>query len=126
MKDKKPRGALKAAALVFALAGMTGIGAQAAILTQNLLIYSDVLLLASFYILYQAYVKCLMHRKTRGFYFLTVGLSVCYSFFLIWGGLLDKDLELPLHIPLETSPNKHTSIPLLRLRNRLPMPFFCF
>lgn len=94
MKDKKPRGALKAAALIFALAGMTGIGAQAAILTQNLLIYSDVLLLASFYILYQAYVKCLMHRKTRGFYFLTVGLSVCYSFFLIWGGLLDKDLEL--------------------------------
>lgn len=94
MKDKKPRGALKAAALVFALAGMIGIGAQAAILTQNLLIYSDVLLLASFYILYQAYVKCLMHRKTRGFYCLNVGLSVCYSFFLIWGGLLDKDLEL--------------------------------
>lgn len=94
--DGKKRVCIKKISAIFlAIAGMAGIGTEAAILTQSNIIYSDLMLLPCLYILYQAYLKCLEHKEMKGFYCLTGSLSVIYSFMLVWGALLDKEWTFP-------------------------------
>lgn len=95
MNHKKALYIQKIPAIFLAFIGMAGIGAEISVLTQTNLIYSDVLLLVCFYLLYKAYRRCFAQKETRGFYCLTAGLSILYSLMLIWGGMLDKEAELP-------------------------------
>lgn len=81
---------------VLAVTATCGIGAELAVRSQDVSVYTDVLFLPCIYILYCAYMKCFSHKETRGFYWLTGGLSFLFSAMLIAGGQLEVNSDLLL------------------------------
>lgn len=89
----------KAASGIFALLGMWGIGAEVSILHQEPMICGNLLLLPFIIVLFRMYTKCFSCKQTKGFYWLTGGMSVVFSAMMIWGGKLDQ-LESPTEYAL--------------------------
>ena len=78
----------KIISLILAFGGMCGIAAEVSTLGQSL-VYRDIIFLPVLFVLYKCYQICLMKRETKGFYWLTCGLSFLFSMMLIVGDQLD-------------------------------------
>lgn len=76
-------------AALLAFCGALGIGTELSIVCQNNAAYTDILLLPCIYIFYRIYRQSFSHRQSKGFYFLTVGLSAVFSVMLVAGGAMD-------------------------------------
>lgn len=86
----------KLAAGGLAFSGTLGIGTELSIVCQNDAAYTDILLLPCIYIFYRIYRQSFSHRRSTGFYLLTVGLSAVFSVMLVAGGALDGYVGLGL------------------------------
>lgn len=92
----------KLLAVFLAVSGACGIGTELSMVCLNNASYTEILLLPCIYIYYRLYVKC-FHRKTKGFYLLTAGLSTVFSVMLVVGWILDgyRDVSLSAKLLLQ-------------------------
>lgn len=84
----------KITAGVLAAAGLIGIGAQTALLTISSRTLGDLFLLPCGIVLYRFYLKFFICKRTKGFYWMTGGLSFLFAAILVYGSVLDYQFEL--------------------------------
>ncbi len=85
-------------ALLLAFSGTCGIGTEISIVCQNSAAFTEILLLPCIFIFYRLYVKCFIHKQTKRFYLLTIGLAIIFSVMLVAGGILDGYAEFRLSV----------------------------